>query len=350
MNCLNIREGGMGIHISSTARYRACLCRLFIGLALGCSVVQISACSDQPEGVFTDSGPADGNETGERSEEGSQADDDGASSEGLLAAFPLDADEDDRTGLIVTGLDGLSPMDVVSPWLVVARVFRSLSDPANGADGEVELARYADDYPVSAHLDYLDLPVDSCRSWQGPGTGADADDNQPPPAISGGTTIILNTPSGPWHRLDAAIASEQEVIYQSAGGLPGALPDEVSLSIPGSSFPTVAAYRLHEPEPVQRLLPYPDQAVSGDTRLQWVRGLNNTLIKIDWLAFDENDEFAGFPVSCLVRDDGAFLPDMETRIFLGQIRQRLEVRYSRIYARLDVINGIVFHQNVEIAE
>ena len=132
--------------------------------------------------------------------------------------------------------------------------------------------------------------------------------------------------------------------------LPGAFPEGTSLSIPGSSFPTVAAHLLYQPKAVERILPEAAQAVSSESRLQWVAGQQNTAIKIDWLAFDGNGEFAGFPVTCLARDDGEFLPDAVTRAMLAGSTHRLELRYSRVYARLDVYNGIVFYQEAEVAE
>ena len=309
-----------------------------------------TACSDLPESVVSDGSGSDsgrGVEQGQEEEEGSDGPPDTID---VSSAFPDDTDNDDQEGLIITGLDGLSAADVVSPWLAVTRSFRSVSDPDQMGDGEVELVRYADDFPVAAHLDYLDLPLDACQIRQLDDDVETEDGNTPPPAISGGPSVVFNTASGPWFTFDLTHSAEEAFVYQAVDQLPGAFPEGTSLSIPGSSFPTVAAHLLYQPKAVERILPEAAQAVSSESRLQWVAGQQNTAIKIDWLAFDGNGEFAGFPVTCLARDDGEFLPDAVTRAMLAGSTHRLELRYSRVYARLDVYNGIVFYQEAEVAE
>ncbi len=309
-----------------------------------------SACSDLPESVGSD---GSGNHSGqgmEQSVDEEEGRDGPPNTLEVSSAFPDDTDDDDREGLLVTGLDGLSAADVVSPWLAVARSFRSVSDPNQMGDGEVELVRYADDFPVAAHMDYLAWPLDTCQIRQLDADGEAEDDNPPPSAISGGQSIIFNTASGPWFTFDLTHSADDAFVYQAAGQLPGAFPQGVSLSIPGSSFPTVAAHPLYQPSAVERILPDAAQAASSESRLQWVAGQQNTAIKIDWLAFDDRGEFVSFPVSCLARDDGEFLPDAVTRAVLAGSTHRLELRYSRVYARLDVYNGIVFYQEAEVAE
>ncbi len=307
-------------------------------------------CTDLPE---PDSrGAADHGGTGS---ENGMADDDRVeeapgSTGNALAVFPADVHGDDRTGLIVTGLDGLSAEDVVSPWLAVTRVFRSLSDPDHRGDSEIELVRYADDFPVAAHREYLDLPIDHCRAGMENADRETVDENPPPPTVSGGATVVFNTPSGPWFTFQAARNTDQQIVYSSQNRLPAAFPEDITLSIPGSLFPTVSAHPLYEPQPVERLSPETQQTVTADSRLQWVAGQGNTLIRIDWLAFDDNDVFTGFPLTCLVKDDGEFALDSAARSALTDRASRLAVRYSRIYARLDVINGVVLYQEVEIAE
>lgn len=311
--------------------------------------ILISGCSDPPESVSDGSGSGSGHGV-EQSQEGEEGRDGPPKTVDVSSAFPDDADNDDQEGLVITGLDGLSAADVVSPWLAVTRSFRSVSDPDQMGDGEVELVRYADDFPVAAHLDYLDLPLDACQIRQLDDDVETEDENPPPPAISGGQSVVFNTASGPWFTFDLTHLAKEAFVYTAAGQLPGAFPEGISLSIPGSSFPTVAAHQLYQPQAVDRILPDAAQAASSESRLQWVAGKQNTAIKIDWLAFDDEGEFVGFPITCLARDDGEFLPDAVTRAMLAGSTHRLQIRYSRVYARVDVLDGIVFYQEAEVAE
>lgn len=276
--------------------------------------------------------------------------------------FPADVDGDDRQGLIVTGLAGLPATQVNSPWLAMTRTFWSVSaiglspDPATGSmpsqsgNVAVELAVYADDFPVAAHLQYLDRPLDSCVVHQNTSWNDSEIDNPPPPSISGGQSLVINTPSGPWYSTRARLSADGQIVYESKDQLPGELPANASLSIPGSTFPTVSDYPLHAPQPVTRLQPGIEQSVDEGTLLRWVSVPHNTWVKIDWLAFDDAGDFLGFPVSCHVIDDGAFEPSVDVRTALAGMTVRLAVRYSRVYSRLDVRNGIVFYQEMEVAE
>lgn len=344
-------------------------CPLAILPASLLAVLLLGSCTGTPEsgaesgtGTGTDTGTDTGTEPGTETgtEPGTETGADAAPetlqpTEAIPIAadnaqpFPPDLDEDDREGLVVTGLNGLSATDVVSPWLAVSRSFRSVSDTEAPGDGEVLLTRYADDFPVSAHLDYLDIPVDSCVLRSADSAEAETD-NPPPASISGGQTVVINTPSGPWFSFEATNHADGQTSYRATDLLPGALPEQSSLSIPGSSFPTMAAYLLYEPEAVERLEPDVRQEATAESSLRWVPGEHNTLVKIDWMAFSEEGDVVEFPVSCFVRDDGAFQPSVTTQAALATMTRRLEVRYSRIYARLDVINGMVFYQESEIAE
>ena len=272
------------------------------------------------------------------------------------AAYPPDDESDDPAGMIVTGVNENGGSMAVSPWLVAIRLFRRESDPSSKEEVSVELTRYAEDFPVSAHIGFFGDPLDTCmiRSRQGQ-DGFDRT-NPPPPGISGGDTVVLNMPSGPWLLLERMLGPDQQLIYRAQNELPGTLPEEATLSIPGAAFPTVAAYPLYEPEPVVRLLPNDSQPVTTESQFSWVPSHQSTHVKIDFMAFDNRGDFQWYPVSCWVRDDGTFELPAAVNEALEPFELQVEslpgllVRYSRVYSRVDLLDGIVFHQHLEIAE
>ena len=270
--------------------------------------------------------------------------------------YPSDNEGDDPVSMILTGLNELDPSHVVSPWLVSVRLFRSASAASNTGDVSMELTRYAEDFPVSAHIRFFTEPLDTCVIRNSDNEeGADRS-NPPPPGIDGGETVVLNGPSGTWLSLERTQMSDEPLGYRAQEQLPGMLPASTTLSIPGGAFPTVGTYPLFEPVPVVRLLPAVSQPVTAESRFSWVPLNQPGYVKIDFMAYDETDDFQDFPASCWVIDDGSFdLP--------GKVQEALEpiemqagsssrwaVRYSRIYSRVDLIDGIVFHQGMEVAE
>ncbi len=270
--------------------------------------------------------------------------------------YPPDNDGDDPAGMIVTGVDETGGSMAISPWLASIRLFRRESDPSNKGHVTVELTRYAEDFPISAHIEFFSEPLDSCMIRnRGIEEGVDRA-NPPPPAINGGEAVILNTPAGPWLSLERLLMSDQQLTYLAQDPLPGVLPEAATLSIPGGAFPTVAAYPLFEPEPVVRLLPDSLQPVTAESRFSWIPSYQSTHVKIDFMTRDEAGDFQRYPVSCWVRDDGSFelpttvLEALEPLEMQDDSGMRLMVRYSRVYSRVDLLGGMVFHQRMEIAE
>ena len=282
-------------------------------------------------------------------------DDDSADLPGEVK-YPSDNEGDNPVGMIVTGLSEVDPSQVVAPWLVSVRMFRSASAASNTGNMRVELTRYAEDFPVSAHIGFYTEPLDTCvvrNSEHEP--GADQS-NPPPPGIDGGETLVLNMPSGPWVLLDRTSVVNEPLFYLAQKKLPGNLPAATTLSIPGSAFPTVGAYSLFEPAPVMRSAPVVSQPISAESQYSWVPLNHSEYVKIDFMAYDDSGIFQGYPSSCWVIDDGSFdLPGkvseaLEVLEIQAVNGSRLAVRYSRVYSRVDLIDGIVFHQEMEVAE
>lgn len=262
-----------------------------------------------------------------------------------------DAQDDDRPGLVIEGLNGVDASMVTSPWLAVVNLFRVESATPGSGDAFVGLVQYNNDFPASQFIDFYTTELDTCeiRDNTEPDGGDGGDEGgTPPPRISGGETVVINTPSGPWFSIERT--TDDDVSYSTNNGLPGALPSGATLSIPGDAFPTVAAYPLVEPEPPVRLTPELDEPVSVDSEYTWMPGNPAGFIQITLLEFASNGDFLGFPVNCDVVDDGSFTLPANVLSFITASPNELRMRYSRVINRLDIINGIVFSHNSEVAE
>ena len=271
--------------------------------------------------------------------------------------FPEDFDDDDRPGLVVTGLDGMDPEDVSSPWLVNAQMFRLASKTPGTGDGFVDLLQYRDDFRLVNHIDFFDenlgfCDIDDPDARQPIGDEGGDDDGSPPPFISGGETVVINAQSGPWFIFARGLNEENgNFFYETDNGLPGTLPEGATLSIPGDDFPTVAAHPLYEPAPPVRLLPTDaSEYITSESEYSWIPGNTAAYVKINLLAYSGPDEFKGFYVNCTVEDDGEFTMPGAVVNYLDSTEYDFIARYSRVYARLDFVNGIVVFQRNEVAE
>jgi len=277
----------------------------------------------------------------------------GGSSEGSVNdKFPPATIDTGPPGLIVTGFDGANA-DATSPWFVSVDLFRLDSNIAETGDGEIFLNGYSNDFPISRHVDFFIRSLDTCNvvDLDAENTGGGGTDGgNPPQFISGGETVVINTPSGPWFTFErSGEAGDYE--YSVNNELPGEiLPAGATLSIPGDEFPTLAAHPLFDPEVPVRILPDPDVPVASDSDFSWIPSTTKSRVRISLLAYDETDAFVGFAGGCNVIDDGAFTMPVNVKEFIGNTRFRLEARYTRYYERIDFVNGIVVRQSNGIAE
>jgi hypothetical protein len=268
--------------------------------------------------------------------------------------FPVDTEGDDRPGLIVSGVGVGNADKLMSPWLVNLQIFRNSPFDANATpgDGRVELVQYQDNFEVESHVDFYTPDLGRCliRDLSAPSGTQGEDGDNVPPLVSGGSTVVINSPSGPWFEFPAEVQANGAVEYEVVDQLPGALPAKASLSIPGNVFPNVAEYPLYEPEPVIRILPDPNDPITAATSYSWFPENAKTFIKLDFLAFNDTGEFQGFPVTCFATDEGRFTPTDEAVQALLNSPFNIELRYSRTYSRVDAYNGIAFRQAITIAE
>ena len=264
----------------------------------------------------------------------------------------VDPDNDNVPGLAIEGLNGTPADQLTSPWLANISFFRLDSQTPGTGDAFIKLLQYSDDFEVSNHVEFYTPELDTCEIRD---LNDDDDENggsNPPPAISGGQTLTINTPSGPWFELQATSGSIG--VYETDDGLPGAFPDGLTLSIPGDTFPMVAAYPLMEPTPPIRLLPASDVLTLTDITapFTWIPGADvpGGYMELVGIAYDNADNFAGFPIICKVQDVGSFTMPQEVVDAFTATEFTIRARFERIIKRIDLIDGIVFHQKTTIAE
>ena len=263
--------------------------------------------------------------------------------------FPVDTENDDRPGLIVTGINADENQNPVSSYLLSASVFRLEQQTPGSGDGYAHLVVYDAAIPVSAHIDFYQPPLNSCLQRDIASDTPDVTDALNTSA-NGGAGIVINSPSGPWFALDRRQIESGQYSYQVDNELPGRLPIEATLSVPGDVFPNVPAYPIFEPEAPVRLSPTIGQSLTPSSKFIWVPGPASGYIKINLLAYDASEEFMGFLVTCWAEDNGQFEMPASIHESLGNSELTFKVRYSRVYARLDWLNDMVIHQSSEVAE
>ena len=267
----------------------------------------------------------------------------------VAAQYPTDTENDDRPGLIVTGFDSDGLQDQASPYLLSTSTFRLASKTPGSGDAYIHMAVYDDAIPIATHINFYQPALDSCLLRELDEQPVSVSQSSHTSA-SGGQSLTINTSSGPWFTFNREQGDDAQSTYQVDNDLPGVLPIEANLSIPGDEFPTVAAYPLYEPKAPVRVKPDETQAITPSSEFTWLAGTTSNIIKINLLSYNSSDEFLGFAVTCWVEDDGQFkLPENITD-FVEQTSHTLKVRYSRVYARLDWQDGIVIHQHLEVAE
>jgi len=283
---------------------------------------------------------------------GSDTDSSTITNTGITSQFPSAVFDAGPDSLIVTGFDETNA-DATSPWLVNLRLFRLNSQLGETGDGDIDLVRYNDDFPVSTHVDFYTSELDVCEinDPNAPASGGGDGGDGPPPSISGGVTVTINSPAGPWFTFERDIVVG-ESFYATDNGLPAELlPAGATLSIPGDVFPAVVAHPLFDPPAApERLLPDADAPITANSAYSWIPGTDKTRMEILLLAFEDDGSFVDFVVICDVVDDGAFTMPADVVEFVSTTPLQLEARYDRAYDRVDFVDGIVIRQLSAIGE
>ncbi|MFK7862383.1 MAG: hypothetical protein AB8B64_26480 [Granulosicoccus sp.] len=264
----------------------------------------------------------------------------------------LDPEGDDRPGLVVTGLNGTPAEDVSSVWHVNIQLFRVDSLTPGSGDAGVSLLRYDPPITINEHIDFYVPELDLCEIRDLNETGGSSGGSSTSPRVNGGSTVTINSQSGPLVELPY---DEDTRRYSVNNLVPGALPPDATLSIPGDQFPNVAAYPLVEPVVPVKLTPatgvLSDDEVSAPFTWEALPNKPGGYFQISFLAYREDGTFAGFPIFCRVIDDGEFnMPEAVVEAFATYTDLRVEARFARTVQRFDIINDIAFRQLSTVAE
>ena len=258
-----------------------------------------------------------------------------------------------RPGLVVSGLNGAPAEDLISPWLGLMRLFQNTSF-SDASEMSVSLLRFDDGFTLNDVIEFYTLELDTCQITELDSTGGGGNGNSASESISGGVSVTINTGSGPWLEMGRPDTSDPGFYMEPTGEL-GALPADATLSIPGEGFPNVPAYALlDQPSAPVRLSPDFGVLTEADVTapFAWIPepARPGGYIQIFGIAFDAAGNFQGFPVRCRVIDDGEFVLPQNVIDAFSDSEFEFETRFERVVARLDLINGIVFHQGIRVVE
>lgn len=275
---------------------------------------------------------------------------------GELESVILNTVEDDRPGLIVTGLDGRSPEDVTITWYVNVTTFRDESRTPGHGWVSAGLLKY-DQLPMINVIDFYepsDPGVGECdiliNESTGGGSGSGGDSSSPP-SLSGGESLSIDTPEGLWMTMFSN--GEAEPYYEtSEDGLLGPIPENATLTIPGSNrFPAVKFYPIQEPVAPERILPDIEQWVTADDSYSWIpSNEDGESMGISFYGSDYDGNYIERIADCMVVDDGSFEMPTDLRQTLDGYPGLLEVRYFRRTRRVDLIGDMVFLQRSTVSE
>lgn len=275
----------------------------------------------------------------------------------------LNTAEDDRPGLIVTGLDGRSPEDVTITWYVNLTTFRdesnTLDETSTLGNGRISagLLKY-DELPMLNVIDFYepsDPGVGECdiliNESTGGGSGGSGGGSSPPPRLSGGESLSIDTPTGLWMTMPSN--GEAEPSYEtSADGILGPIPENATLTIPGSDrFPAVKFYPIQEPDAPVRILPDIEQWATADDSFTWIpSNEDGETMGLSFYGSDFDGNFVERIADCIVVDDGKFEMPSDLRQTLDGYAGLLEVGYFRRTRRVDLIDDMVFLQRSTVSE
>ena len=272
----------------------------------------------------------------------------------LPGADPVEVqDLDDREALVVES-PADAPINAASEYLVFTELFGSGSSPGSGGYAGVQLIRFDAPNSFAGQVDFYDErwigELDTCFTRELGASGGDgAGDDDDPLQVSGGETLLISTPAGTFGEIPRVV-EPGNVFYDADGTLPGPVPAGATLSIPGDDFPVVADYPLPDLPPVPvRLSPTDGEALTTETEYAWEPDDAGGFFKIDFLS-SSDDGLLGFPVTCIVRDDGAFELTDEAIDALVAAPGTVTVRFSRVAALIELRDDIVFFTANELAE
>lgn len=228
--------------------------------------------------------------------------------------------------------------------------YRSASSASGSESSAVSTLRYSDQRTLQMHIDFYNdqWDTDTCSVPDtSPDSGGSGSGGGSSPLVSGGSSVVINTASGPWH----IVQQEGDGLEYFAGNeIPGPLPAGATLSIPGAEFPTVAAYPLYQPTAPVRIAPLLDSIVDQNSEFSWVSDNDPaTVMEIYFYDVDANGEFVEWNgLVCQAADDGSFTLPQIALDYIAFSQSGMKIRYVRQMRRFEYIDGIAFYQRTRV--
>ena len=255
---------------------------------------------------------------------------------------------EERSGVTIIFPAGTTLEEHESPFLAVAPLFQIASRPSTTGDVTVELLQFNDNVRLTTIADFYELPLDVCsiRDLNPVVSNEEEEDtNDSFTLVSGGENLVLTSAGGTWASVPYSVIDEQ---YFGNNILPAAIPSDLSLSLSGDVFPALSV-PLSVPTAPQRLSPGIREAVSTASEYRWIPDDDSSTIRISFLSY-LNGVFQGFPINCVVEDDGEFALPADILAEVERLSGELIVRYIRTNRQVVFQNDVAIFSAVGIAD
>jgi len=260
--------------------------------------------------------------------------------------------EVDVPGLIVTGLNGRQPDEIFPGFYVSIFTYRTEGRFDGDGTARVNLLDYEGGTNFQVFIDFFTPEAEACENFivanNTPSSGSGSGDGggTPPPRLFAGNSVTFKSGDSTW--LELVPDGDAEPSYESSTGMPGPMPENATLSIPGSSaFPSVDLYPLIDTEFPIRLSPDVDELVRTDSLFSWMPSAQEgQLMGLNFLGYNADGSFRERVAECNVIDDGNFQVPTDILELIGNYDGTVEVAYFRYARKLDLIDNTVFIQRV----
>lgn len=192
------------------------------------------------------------------------------------------------------------------------------------SDNEVEAFGTFFEYPntLAGELfnDAFNPTLDTCivdvfEELEGNTQSPEINSTAVPTLVSAGEVLNLSSQAGSYLDLQRQTQAGIQFYGDDQGAITGSLPSQLTLDIPGDTFPAFSNISFPTVEPLVIITPILGETITANTGFSWTPGTNpDAHILISATEFSASGE--GVTIECLVRDNGvyAFSPEIKTEL------------------------------------
>jgi hypothetical protein len=159
--------------------------------------------------------------------------------------------------------------------------------------------------------------VDVIEVLDGNTQSPDIDSTAVPTLVSAGEVLNLTSQAGSYLDLQRQTIAGFQIYGAEQGAITGTVPSQLTLDIPGDTYPAFSNISFPTVEPLIVITPILGETITAESGFSWTPGLNpDAHILISAAEFSPFTE--GVTVECLVRDNGVFAFPAATRTELGE--------------------------------